>query len=70
MRHYLETLQQQILRLEFIETVNVDDEDAVVDEVTEGGADQEHFPAIAVRPRSSEEGIKYRWDCLRNIGVT
>ena len=62
---HLETLQQQIFSLKLIEPIGVDDEDTVVDDVSERGTDDEEPSAMEVRPRSSKQGIYDTWDGLR-----
>ena len=44
----MKTLEQQVLRLQLIEPVGVDDEDGVVDEVTDSRADNQSFPPMKI----------------------
>ena len=55
----LETLEQQVLGLELVEPVGVHDEDEVVDDVSEAGADQQEPPAVGVRPGAREQGVDH-----------
>ena len=45
---YLKTLKQQIFSPEFIEPVGIDDEYAVVDDVTDRRTDDEEFPSMKI----------------------
>ena len=56
-REVLQTLEQQVLRLQFIEPEGVDDEDGVIDDVADRGENYEKSPAMKIRPRTGKQSI-------------
>ena len=50
-------LKQKKFSLQLIEEVDIYDVDEVVQDISEAGADEEHLPAVLVRPGSGKEGV-------------
>jgi hypothetical protein len=51
----LQAFKEEPLSLELIEEVSVDHEDRVVEDVAEGGANDQDLTAMTIRPWTSEE---------------
>ena len=62
-------LEQKKFCLQLIEEVDIYDVDEVVQDISEAGADEEHLPAVLVRPGSGKEGVHHGREGLEHAIV-